>query len=59
MGEGAGAALGVAEGRGGVHGIRLSRIAARTKGIWAVRPMDLLLTPREIRDVVEFLANER
>ncbi len=52
-------AIGIDDGKGGVQRIQLSMIATRTNGISAMPPMDLLLTPREIRDVVEFLANER
>jgi hypothetical protein len=37
----------------------VSDIATRTNGVSAMPDMDLLLTPRQIRDVVEFLASQR
>jgi len=41
----------------GLQRIDVSDIAARTNGASAMPPMNVLLTPREIRDVVEFLAS--
>jgi hypothetical protein len=43
----------------GLQRIQVSDIATRTNGVSAMPDMDLLLTPRQIRDVVEFLASQR
>ena len=40
----------------GLQQIPVADIATRTNGVSAMPPMNLLLTPREIRDVVEYLA---
>lgn len=44
---------------GGVQKVAVSEIATRENGTSAMPPMGLLLTPREIRDVVEALANQK
>jgi quinoprotein glucose dehydrogenase len=41
----------------GLQRIQVADIATRTNGVSAMPPMNLLLTPREIRDVVEYLAS--
>ena len=41
----------------GLQRIPVADIATRTNGVSAMPPMNLLLTPREIRDVVEYLAS--
>ncbi|ODS53131.1 MAG: hypothetical protein ABS36_14420 [Acidobacteria bacterium SCN 69-37] len=43
----------------GLQRVDVSDIASRTNGISAMPNMGLLLTPREIRDVVEFLAGQK
>ena len=43
----------------GVQRIQVAEIATRTNAPSAMPPMNLLLTPREIRDVIEFLASQR
>ena len=43
----------------GLQRVNVSDIASRTNGISAMPNMGLLLTPREIRDVVEFLAGQK
>ena len=43
----------------GLQRIQVADIATRTNGVSAMPPMNLLLTPREIRDVVEYLATLR
>jgi putative heme-binding domain-containing protein len=43
----------------GLQRIPVADVATRTNGVSAMPPMNLLLTPREIRDVVEFLATLR
>jgi putative heme-binding domain-containing protein len=43
----------------GLQRLQVTDIATRTNGVSAMPPMNLLLTPREIRDVVEFLATLR
>ena len=40
----------------GLQRIQVADIATRTNGVSAMPPMNLLLTPREIRDIVEYLA---
>jgi putative heme-binding domain-containing protein len=40
----------------GLQRVQLSEVATRTNGVSAMPDMDLLLTPREVRDIVEFLA---
>jgi putative heme-binding domain-containing protein len=42
-----------------LHRIQAADIATRTNGVSAMPPMNLLMTPREIRDVVEFLATQK
>ena len=44
---------------GGVQRIAVSEIATRTNGVSAMPPMGTLLTPAEIRDIVEALANQK
>jgi putative heme-binding domain-containing protein len=41
----------------GLQQIQVADIATRTNGASAMPPMNLLMTPREIRDVVEYLAS--
>ena len=41
----------------GLQRIQVADIATRTNGVSAMPPMNLLLTPREIRDIVEYLAS--
>jgi putative heme-binding domain-containing protein len=43
----------------GLQKIQVAEIATRTNGVSAMPPMNALLTPREIRDVVEFLATQK
>jgi putative heme-binding domain-containing protein len=43
----------------GVQRVPVADIAARVNSPSAMPPMNLLLTPREIRDVVEFLASQK
>jgi putative heme-binding domain-containing protein len=43
----------------GTQKIAVADIAARENGVSAMPPMGLLLSPREIRDVVEALANQK
>ena len=43
----------------GLQRIPVAEIATRTNGVSAMPPMNLLMTPREIRDVIEFLASLR
>jgi putative heme-binding domain-containing protein len=43
----------------GLQQVPVADIATRTNGVSAMPPMNLLLTPREIRDVVEFLSTQR
>jgi hypothetical protein len=43
----------------GPQKIQVAEIATRTNGVSAMPPMNALLTPREIRDVVEFLATQK
>jgi putative heme-binding domain-containing protein len=43
----------------GLQRIPVAEIATRTNGVSAMPPMNLLMTPREIRDVIEFLATLR
>jgi hypothetical protein len=40
----------------GLQRVQTAEIASRTNGVSAMPDMDLLLTPREIRDIVEFMA---
>jgi putative membrane-bound dehydrogenase-like protein len=42
-----------------LHRLQVADIATRTNGVSAMPPMNLLMTPREIRDVVEFLATQK
>jgi putative heme-binding domain-containing protein len=43
----------------GLQRVAKTDVAKRTNGVSAMPPMNLLLTPREIRDVVEFLSSLR
>jgi putative heme-binding domain-containing protein len=43
----------------GLQQVQVDDIAGRTNGVSAMPPMNQLLTPREIRDVVEYLASLR
>jgi putative heme-binding domain-containing protein len=43
----------------GLQRIEVADVATRTNGVSAMPPMNLLMTPREIRDVVEFLATQK
>ena len=43
---------------GGLERVNVSEIATRSNAVSAMPPMGALLTPREIRDVVEFLAGQ-
>jgi putative heme-binding domain-containing protein len=43
----------------GLQRIQVADVATRTNGVSAMPPMNVLLTPREIRDVVEYLASQK
>jgi putative heme-binding domain-containing protein len=51
--------IGVDEGKGGVQRVPASDVASRVNGVSAMPDMDLLLTPRQIRDVVAYLMTLR
>jgi putative heme-binding domain-containing protein len=53
------AAIAIQDPAGQLQRIQVADIATRTNGVSAMPPMKLLLTPREIRDVVEFLSTLR
>jgi putative membrane-bound dehydrogenase-like protein len=53
------AAIAIVDASGQLRRIQAADIATRTNGVSAMPPMNLLLTPREIRDVVEFLSTLR
>ena len=52
-------AIAVQDAARGLQRVQVADIATRTNGVSAMPPMNLLLTPRELRDVVEFLASLR
>jgi putative heme-binding domain-containing protein len=52
-------ALAIEDASRGLQRVQVSEIASRTNGMSAMPPMGLLLTPREVRDVVEFLASQK
>ena len=52
-------AIAVQDAAGELRRIQVSDIATRVNGVSAMPPMNLLLTPGEIRDVVEFLSTLR
>jgi putative heme-binding domain-containing protein len=51
--------IGVDDGKGGVQRVPASDVASRVNGVSAMPDMDLLLTPRQIRDVVAYLMTLR
>ncbi len=52
-------AIAIQDAAGELRRIQVADIATRTNGVSAMPPMNVLLTPREIRDVVEFLGTLR
>lgn len=51
--------IAIEDARQGVQRIPVADIATRTNAPSAMPPMNVLLTPRELRDVVEFLASQK
>jgi putative membrane-bound dehydrogenase-like protein len=52
-------AIAIQDPAGELRRVQVADIATRANGVSAMPPMKLLLTPREIRDVVEFLSTLR
>jgi len=52
-------ALAIEDATRGLQRVQVSEIATRTNGVSAMPNMALLLTPAQIRDVVEFLATQK
>lgn len=48
--------IAIEDASGTLRRVRVADIAERTNGVSAMPPMNYILTPREIRDVVEFLS---
>jgi quinoprotein glucose dehydrogenase len=51
--------IAIEDARQGVQRVPVADIATRTNAPSAMPPMNVLLTPRELRDVVEFLASQK